>query len=53
MRSAALAGDRVGALAALDEHRMLSAHRDTVRWWNSRVELWLRESEPAARGSES
>ncbi len=48
VRSAALAGDRAGALDALDEHRMLSAHRDTVRWWNSRVELWLRESEPAA-----
>lgn len=48
VRAAALAGDPAAALAALDEHRMLSAHRDTVRWWNSRIELWLREVEPGA-----
>ncbi|HSX67030.1 exodeoxyribonuclease V subunit alpha [Nocardioides sp.] len=48
VRQAALAGASAAALAALDEHRMLSAHRDTVRWWNSRVELWLREAEPGA-----
>jgi exodeoxyribonuclease V alpha subunit len=48
VRTAALAGDAAAALAALDQHRMLSAHRDTVRWWNSRVELWLREAEPGA-----
>jgi exodeoxyribonuclease V alpha subunit len=48
VRAEALAGRAIAALAALDEHRMLSAHRDTVRWWNSRVELWLREAEPGA-----
>jgi exodeoxyribonuclease V alpha subunit len=48
VRRAALAGDADAALAALDEHRLLTAHRDTVRWWNARVEQWLRDAEPGA-----
>lgn len=48
VRAAALAGDAMAALEALDEHRMLAAHRDSVTWWNSRVEQWLREAEPGA-----
>ena len=37
-------GDVTGALAALDRHRLLCAHRDGpygVRHWNRRIEHWL------------
>jgi exodeoxyribonuclease V alpha subunit len=43
-RDAALSGDAGAALAALDRHRLLCAHRDGpygVRTWNRRVEAWL------------
>jgi exodeoxyribonuclease V alpha subunit len=40
----ALAGDSAGALAALDRHRLLCAHRDTVSYWNRRIERWLSEA---------
>jgi len=46
LRSAALADDRVGALASLDELRLLCAHREGlhgVRHWNRQVERWLSE----------
>ncbi len=44
VRDAAAAGDAGKALAALDRHRLLCAHRDGpygVRHWNRRVEQWL------------
>ncbi|QIK74767.1 exodeoxyribonuclease V subunit alpha [Nocardioides piscis] len=44
VRDAASAGDGVKALAALDRHRLLCAHRDGpfgVRHWNRRIEQWL------------
>jgi len=44
VRDAAAAGDRAKALAALDRHRLLCAHRDGpfgVRHWNRRIEQWL------------
>jgi exodeoxyribonuclease V alpha subunit len=44
VRDAAAAGDAHKALAALDRHRLLCAHRDGpygVRHWNRRVEAWL------------
>ena len=44
VRDAAAAGDAGKALAALDRHRLLCAHRDGpygVRHWNRRVEAWL------------
>ena len=44
MRAAAERGDVDGALAALDHHRLLCAHRDGpfgVRLWNRRIEAWL------------
>ncbi len=44
VRDAAVAGDGARALAALDRHRLLCAHRDGpfgVRHWNRRIELWL------------
>ena len=44
LRDAALAGDAARALAVLDRHRLLCAHRDGpfgVRHWNRRVEQWL------------
>ncbi|PUA83143.1 exodeoxyribonuclease V subunit alpha [Nocardioides currus] len=44
VRDAAAAGDGTRALAALDRHRLLCAHRDGpfgVRHWNRRVEQWL------------
>ncbi|RJS45946.1 exodeoxyribonuclease V subunit alpha [Nocardioides cavernaquae] len=40
----ALAGDSAGALAALDRHRLLCAHRDMVSYWNHRIERWLSEA---------
>jgi len=44
VRDAAVAGDPARALAALDRHRLLCAHRDGpygVGVWNRRVEQWL------------
>ncbi len=44
VRDAAEHGDVDGALAALDRHRLLCAHRDGpfgVRHWNRRIEHWL------------
>ncbi|WP_374454302.1 exodeoxyribonuclease V subunit alpha [Nocardioides sp.] len=44
VRDAAERGDVTGALAALDHHRLLCAHRDGpygVRHWNRRIEHWL------------
>ncbi|GAB3703835.1 exodeoxyribonuclease V subunit alpha [Mariniluteicoccus flavus] len=46
MHAAALAGDVSEALAGLDAHRVLCAHRRGpfgVAWWGRRVEDWLRE----------
>ncbi|MDO7868343.1 exodeoxyribonuclease V subunit alpha [Nocardioides jiangxiensis] len=48
VREDAVAGEAAAALQALDRHRLLTPHRDTVRWWNSRIEQWLREAEPEA-----
>jgi len=47
VRAAALAEDAEGAIAALDEHRLLCAHREGphgVRRWNAQVERWLAET---------
>lgn len=47
LRSAAETGDVAGSLAALDDHRLLCAHRDGpagVRHWNRLVEQWLGEA---------
>jgi exodeoxyribonuclease V alpha subunit len=44
VRDAAEHGDVEGALRALDQHRLLCAHRDGpygVRHWNRRIEQWL------------
>ncbi|CAN5411537.1 exodeoxyribonuclease V subunit alpha [soil metagenome] len=50
LRSAALRGDVGEALAALDDQRLLCAHRDGpygVRHWNEQVERWVgEETEP-------
>lgn len=46
LRDLALAGDAGAALAVLDEHRLLCAHREGaygVRHWNRQVERWLAE----------
>ena len=46
VRAAAAGGDVAGAVAALDEHRLLCAHREGpfgVRHWNRQVEHWLTE----------
>ena len=46
LRAAGLAGDAEAALAALDEHRLICAHRDGphgVAHWNHQVERWLAE----------
>jgi exodeoxyribonuclease V alpha subunit len=46
---AALAGDAAGALAALDQHRVLCAHRRGpygVERWSSEVERWLAAAIP-------
>jgi exodeoxyribonuclease V alpha subunit len=46
LREAALLGAADDALATLDEHRLLCAHRDGpfgVRHWNRQVETWLSE----------
>jgi exodeoxyribonuclease V alpha subunit len=47
LREAAILGDAIAALATLDEHRMLCAHRQGpygVRHWNRQVERWLTEA---------
>jgi exodeoxyribonuclease V alpha subunit len=44
VRQLAWAGDSEGALAALDGHRLLCAHRESVRHWNQQVEHWLAET---------
>ena len=44
VRRAAEAGDHPGAVGALDDHRLLCAHREGpygVRHWNRQVEQWL------------
>ena len=46
VREAATREDAAGALAALDRHRLLCAHREGpygVRRWNRQVERWLAE----------
>lgn len=47
VRAAAGSGDATAALAALEEHRLLCAHREGpsgVRFWNHQVERWLAEA---------
>src|SRR5690606_17027722 len=47
LRQAAVLGDRDRALAALDEHRLLCAHRRGpygVTYWNRQTERWLSEA---------
>ncbi len=47
LRRAAQAGDVAEALAAMERHRLLCAHREGphgVDRWNSRIEHWLAES---------
>ncbi|MGA3256103.1 MAG: exodeoxyribonuclease V subunit alpha, partial [Mycobacterium sp.] len=47
LRQAAVLGDAPAALATLDEHRLLCAHRRGpygVRHWNRQVERWLTEA---------
>ncbi|QIX25273.1 exodeoxyribonuclease V subunit alpha [Nocardioides sp. JQ2195] len=47
VRRAAEQGDALGALAALDQHRLLCAHREGphgVRHWNRQVEAWISET---------
>ncbi|NNG18859.1 exodeoxyribonuclease V subunit alpha [Naumannella sp. ID2617S] len=49
LHAAALAGDVDGALRALDQHRVLCAHRRGpfgVAHWERQVEQWLREALP-------
>ncbi|MGV0715854.1 exodeoxyribonuclease V subunit alpha [Mycolicibacterium sp. XJ662] len=46
LRQAAILGDDTAALATLNEHRLLCAHRRGpygVRFWNHQVERWLAE----------
>ena len=46
VRAAAEAGDPAAAVAALDRHRLLCAHREGpfgIRHWNRQVERWLAE----------
>ncbi|MBU1802003.1 MAG: exodeoxyribonuclease V subunit alpha [Actinobacteria bacterium] len=46
VRTAAEAGDPAAAVAALDRHRLLCAHREGphgVRHWNRQVERWVTE----------
>jgi exodeoxyribonuclease V alpha subunit len=49
LTAAARAGDAAGALAALDRHRLLCAHRHGphgVEWWTRQVEAWLAQVIP-------
>ncbi|WP_299056128.1 exodeoxyribonuclease V subunit alpha [uncultured Nocardioides sp.] len=51
VRDAARRGDVDAALAGLDTHRLLCAHREGpwgVGWWNRQVERWLAEDDEAA-----
>ncbi len=51
LTEAALAGDTEGALAALERHRVLCAHRRGpfgVTRWSAEIERWLRGALPAA-----
>jgi exodeoxyribonuclease V alpha subunit len=51
MIEAARAGNVVGALDALDQHRLLCAHRRGprgVRHWSDAVERWLAATDPTA-----
>lgn len=46
IRGDAVQGDTAAALAALDEHRLLCAHREGplgIRSWNRQIERWLTE----------
>lgn len=46
LRNAALLGDSAAALRALDDHRLLCAHRRGpfgVQFWNRQIERWLSE----------
>jgi len=43
LREAAVLGNGPAALATLDEHRLLCAHRKDVTYWNRQVERWLAE----------
>ncbi|MGV0626462.1 exodeoxyribonuclease V subunit alpha [Mycolicibacter minnesotensis] len=46
VRQAALLGDAAAASAALDEHRLLCAHREGlhgVRHWNQQIRRWVAE----------
>ncbi len=47
LRQAAVLGDAAAAMATLDEHRLLCAHRrgpSGIARWNRRVERWLSEA---------
>ncbi|MCT7658303.1 exodeoxyribonuclease V subunit alpha [Mycobacterium deserti] len=47
LREAAILGDAAAALATLDEHRLLCAHRRGpygVQFWNRQVERWLTDA---------
>lgn len=47
LREAAQRGDAEEALAAVERHRLLCAHREGphgVDWWNRRIEHWLAET---------
>lgn len=47
LRKAAVLGDATAALATLDEHRLLCAHRRGrygIEYWNRQVERWLAEA---------
>ncbi|WP_102141909.1 exodeoxyribonuclease V subunit alpha [Mycobacterium hubeiense] len=47
LREAAILGDAAAALATLEEHRLLCAHRRGpygVRYWNRQVERWLTDA---------
>lgn len=51
LHAAAAAGDAAAALAALDAHRLLCAHRRGPRgvsYWSSLMTRWLSEVQPAA-----
>ncbi|TDO15143.1 DNA helicase/exodeoxyribonuclease V alpha subunit [Mycobacterium sp. BK086] len=47
LREAAVLGDGPAALATLEEHRLLCAHRQDVSYWNRQVERWLAEETDA------
>jgi exodeoxyribonuclease V alpha subunit len=53
LRRVASAGDRVGAIAVADAHRLLCAHRDGpwgAQHWNRQVERWLGDATGAWLG---